>query len=192
MSNDNLFLVAQVTADALLENLKWVTSTDDPYQAVDPIDFDDELLEAVFQMYVATYAAIDSRFNIPDKYALFEYNRWLLIEDNNGNLLGFVLLKTTAAGIKIGLTASDRSAEGKKCVRGFHERIFFVDGIYAEVSDAMERIVSKKDIHKVRAADAQKVLEGKRLEAHEDGYHYTRTITGIGDRVKIMVGNPEV
>jgi hypothetical protein len=188
----NVFLVARVCADALSENLEWVTATDAPYQAVDPIDFDDELLDAAFAMYVATYSAIDSRFNIPDKYALFEYNRWLLIEDDDGNLLGFVLMKTTAFGLKIGLTASDRSASGKKAVRGFHERVFFVEGVYAEVSDAMERIVSKKHVPMVRAADAQQVLADKPLKAHDDGYHYTRTITGIGDRVKIMVGKPDL
>ncbi len=141
-------------------------------------------------MYTATYGAIDERFNIPDKYALFEYNRWLLIDDNDGNLLGFVLLKTTAFGLKIGLTSSDGSAPGKKAVRGFHEHVFFVEGVYAEVSDAMERIVTKKDVPRVLVADAEKVLAGKSLEAHDDGYHYTRPITGIGDRVKIMVGKP--
>ncbi len=190
--SDNVFLVARVSANALSERLDWVTSTDAPYQAIDPIDFDEELLDAVFEMYTATYGAIDERFNIPDKYALFEYNRWLLIDDNNGNLLGFVLLKTTAFGLKIGLTSSDRSTDGKKAVRGFHERVFFVEGVYAEVSDAMERIVSKKDVPRVPAADAQKVLAGKQLEAHEDGFHYSRSITGIGDRVKIMVGKPDV
>jgi hypothetical protein len=56
----------------------------------------------------------------------------------------------------------------------------------------MERIVSNADVPKVRANDAQKVLEGKQIEAHEDGYHYTQSITGIGDRVKIMVGKSEV
>lgn len=189
---DKLFLVARVSADTLSESLNWVTSTDAPYQAIDPLDLDDELLDAVYEMYAATYGAIDSRLNIPDKYALFEYNRWLLIDDNDGNLLGFVLLKTTAFGLKIGLTASDGSVEGKTAVRDFHERVFFVEGVYAEVSDAMERIVTKKDVPRVLAADAEKVLAGKQIEEHEDGYHYTRTITGIGDRVKIMVGRPDV
>jgi hypothetical protein len=190
MSFDDLFFVARVNADDLSERLDWVATVNEPYQAVDPIDLDDELLEAIFDMYITTYSAIDSRFNIPDKYALFEYNRWLIIEDDHGNLLGFVLLKTTAAGFKIGLTASDGSPKGRQTVRGFHERVFFVEGIYAEVSDAMERIVLKAHVPKVRATDAESVLEGKQLEVHEDGYHYTRSITRIGDRVKIMVGKP--
>jgi len=117
MASDNLFLVARVSADALLKNLEWVTSTRAPYKAVDPIDIDDDLLDSVFDMYRTTYSAIDERFNIPYKQALFEYNRWLLIEDDNGNLLGFVLIKTTPFGFKIGLTASDRSDSGKKAVR---------------------------------------------------------------------------
>jgi hypothetical protein len=189
----NLFLFARVNADdRLLEDLGWVTATDIPYQSVDPIDFDDELLDAVFNMYVATYSAIDSRFNIPNKYGLFEYNRWILIENNDGSLLGFALLKTTAAGLKMGLTASDGSATGKNTVRVFHELIYFVEGVYAEVSDAMERIVSKADVPKVGANIAQKALEGKQIEAHDDGFHYTRSITGIGERVKIMVGKPNI
>lgn len=189
---DTLFLVARVRASALSERLEWVTSTEAPYEAVDPLDLDDEPLDAVFEMYTAVYAVIDKRFNIPDKYALFEYNRWLLVENDDGCLLGFVLMKTTAFGIKIGLTASDGSAEGKTAVRGFHERVFFVDGVYAEVSDAMERIITKKEVPRVTAADAQQVLAGKNLEAQEDGYHYTRAITGVGDRVKIMVGKPDL
>ncbi len=190
MGTANLFLVARVNAEVLDATLDWVTAADAPYQAFDPIDFDDDLLESVFEMYVATYSVIDNRFNISNKYALFEYNRWLLIEDNDGNLLGFVLLKTTTAGLKVGLTAANKSPFGKKVIRGFHEKVFFVAGVYAEVSDAMETIVSKADVPKVKAIDAMKVLEGKQLKAHEDGYHYTRSITGIGDRVKIMVGNP--
>lgn len=169
-----------------------MTSTDAPYEAIDPVDLDDELLDAVYGMYRFTYGAIDERFNIPDRHALFEYDRWLLIDDDAGGLLGFVLLKTTAFGLKIGLAASDRSAEGRSAVRSFHERVFFVDGVYAEVSDAMERIASKNDAPRVTAAVAQLVLADKKLEAHEDGYHYTRSITGIGDRLKIMVGKPDV
>lgn len=189
---DSVFLVARISASALSERLEWVVGTEVPYSEIDPLDLDDELIDAVFAMYTATYGAIDERFNIPDKYSLFEYNRWLLIEDETGGLLGFVLMKTTAFGVKIGLTASDGSAEGKTAVRGFHERVFFVDGVYAEVSDAMERIVTKKDVPRVTAADAQQVLAGKQLEAQADGYHYARVITGVGDRVKIMVGKPDV
>lgn len=151
MNTEDVLLVARVNADALFESLEWVTATDAPYQAIDPIDFDDEILDAVFDMYVATYSAIDSRFNIPDKYGLFEYNRWILVDDNDGNLLGFVLLKTTAAGLKMGVTASDRSAVGKKAVRTFSERVFFIDGVFSEVSDAVERIVLKAYVPKVRA-----------------------------------------
>ena len=56
----------------------------------------------------------------------------------------------------------------------------------------MEQIVTKKDVPRVTAADAQQVLAGKKLEAQADGYHYTRAITGVGDRVKIMVGRPDL
>ncbi|MDJ0764993.1 MAG: hypothetical protein QNJ97_18570 [Myxococcota bacterium] len=192
MSADSTFLVARVSVKALSERLEWVTSTESPYEAVDPLDLDDVLLDSVFDMYTATYGAIDERFNIPDKYALFEYNRWLLIENDGGVLVGFVLLKTTAFGLKIGLTASDRSTEGKKVVRSFHERVFFVNSVYAEVSDAMEWVVSKKNVPKVTANDAQKILVDKKLDAHKDGFHYTRSITDIGKRVKIMVGKPEL
>jgi len=192
MSSDNLFLIARVSVDALLDNLEWVTSTHAPYQAVDPIDLYDELLDAVFDMYRTTYGAIDERFNIPYKHALFEYNRWLLIEDDDGKLLGFVLIKTTSFGLKIGLIASDRSDSGRKAVRDFNERVFFIESVYAEVSEAMERIVSKAKVPRVTAVDARKILADKKLKAHDDGYHYTRSITGIGERVKIMVGKPDI
>ncbi|MFO8070628.1 MAG: hypothetical protein R6V85_02025 [Polyangia bacterium] len=114
--SDSVFLVARISASALSERLEWVVGTEAPYAEIDPLDLDDELIDAVFAMYTAVYAVIDDRFNIPNKHALFEYNRWLLIEDDDGGLLGFVLMKTTAFGLKIGLTASDGTAEGKAAV----------------------------------------------------------------------------
>ncbi|MDD5307034.1 MAG: hypothetical protein PHU25_06905 [Deltaproteobacteria bacterium] len=193
MDSDSSFLVARVRVDALIEDdLEWITSTESPYQPVDPIDFDEEELEAIYNLYVKTYGKIDNRLNIKDKYGLFEYNRWLLVLDANDNLLGFVLLKTTAFGLKIGLASSDQSAEGRKAVREFHEKAFFVEGIYAEVSDALERIVIKKSVPRVLASDAEKILAEKALDIDADGYHYSRLITGVGDRKKMMVGRPVV
>ncbi len=193
MSVDGTFLVAHVNVETLARDLGWVTSNEHPYEAFDPLDLDERILDTVFEMYRDTYSVIDSGFNISDKYGLFEYNRWILVEDDSGeSLLGFIFLKTTAFGLKIGLTSTDGSDRGRKAIRGFHERVFFVDGVFAEVSDAMERIVTKADAPRVSGEDAQSILVGKSLDVHDDGYHYTRHITGLGNRMKLMVGKPRL
>lgn len=190
MDSDSSFLVARLKSDAILADpLDWIASTESPYQSVDPIDLDDEL-NKVYRIYIKTYEKIDSKFNIKDKYGLFEYNRWILIEDSNGNLLAFALLKTTAFGLKIGIVSTNQSDEGKKAVREFIWKALFVDGVYAEVSDALERVVTKRQVPTVQANEAEKILPGKEIDIGEDGYHYTRRITGIGKRKKIMVGRP--
>ena len=191
MDSDGSFLVARVTVDALFDDdLEWVASTGDPYRRVDPVDVDEGELAALFNLYTQTYTRIDARLNIKDRDGMFEFDRWILVVDADDRLLGFVLFKTTAFGLKLVVTGSDGSDKGKNAIRGFLEKVFFIGGVYAEVSDAIERIVTRKNAPRIPANEAEEMLPDKELTIDEDGYHYKRNIKNIGVRKKIMVGKP--
>ncbi len=61
-------------------------------------------------------------------------------------------------------------------------------GVYAEVSEGVERVLSGR-VPEVPPAVAGRVL-GKAVELHKDGRHYTRDITNVGPKTKLLVGRP--
>jgi hypothetical protein len=62
-----------------------------------------------------------------------------------------------------------------------------VRGVYAEVSDGVERIVAGR-APEVRLDVAEQVL-GKAVVPHEDGRHYTRGIINVGSRRNSSLGD---
>jgi len=140
-------------------------------------------------MYAQVYGRIDSSLNIEDADGLFEFDRWILIQDARGKLIGFVLLKTTPFGLKVGLTGSDGSVAGREAIKAFHRRVYREKGVYGEVSDALERVVAGH-APRVPVDVAQLVLRPKVVHREADGYHYSREITRLGRRTKLMVGTP--
>ena len=63
-----------------------------------------------------------------------------------------------------------------------------VRGVYGEVSGGVERVVAGR-VPEVPPDVAEQVL-GKAVEPHQDGRHYTREITNVGPKTKLLVGNP--
>ena len=59
---------------------------------------------------------------------------------------------------------------------------------YGEVSAGVERIVTGR-VPEVAPSAAERVL-GKVVEVHRDGRHYTRLITNVGAKTKLLVGKP--
>jgi hypothetical protein len=107
---------------------------------------------------------------------------------NDGLFLAFSCFKTTHYGLKLGLTASTDYAEGKAGVRTILRLGLHVPGDYAEVSEGVERVVTGR-VPEVPSAVAARVL-GKAVEPHQDGRHYTREITNVGTKTKLLVGKP--
>lgn len=87
--NDGLFLVARVAADSLGETLEWLGSDEPPFQPMDPLDFlSSAEVVAVYDLYRTQYLRLDARLNIRTPEALLEYNRWVIVVDRSGSVLG--------------------------------------------------------------------------------------------------------
>jgi hypothetical protein len=183
------FLLARVSARRLQMRPAWVTGRGKPWTSLDPVDLDASTATRVYGLYAKVYGRIDSSLNLRNPDALFEFDRWILVEDEPGALIGFVLLKTTACGLKVGLTGSDGSTQGKASIKAFHRTVYDELGVYAEVSDALETVVNGF-APVVPARKARLVLHPKLLDDQPDGKHHAREIARVGRRVKLMVGRP--
>lgn len=186
---EGLFLVARVAADSLGETLEWLGSDEPPFQPMDPLDFlSSAEVVAVYDLYRTQYLRLDARLNIRTPEALLEYNRWVIVVDRSGSVLAFSCFKTTQYGLKLGLTASGGDAGVKAAVKAILLLGLNVRGVYAEVSEGVERIVAGR-VPEVQPDVAEQVL-GKAVVPHKDGRHYTRDITNVGPKTKLLVGKP--
>ena len=187
--NDGLFLVARVAADSLGETLEWLGSDEPPFQPMDPLDFlSSAEVVAVYDLYRTQYLRLDAKLNIRTPEALLEYNRWVIVVDRSGSVLAFSCFKTTHYGLKLGLTASTEDAEGKAAVKTILRLGLNVLGVFGEVSEGVERVVTGR-VSEVPPAIAETVL-GKAVVPHKDGRHYTREIANVGPKTKLLVGKP--
>ncbi|MGH7435998.1 MAG: hypothetical protein ACRENE_10025 [Polyangiaceae bacterium] len=191
------FLVARITVDEAKAPgpASWTASARTPYRAIDPLDFPIAERDRVFELYRRSYArdapkvAGAPQFNIDSPDGLFEYNRFILITDDTGTIVAFVLAKDRAAGVKICVTGTDGSKGARSAVVALHVAALNATGVYAEVSGRMEAVLSSQ-VPSVPASRATDVLEGKTLVPHYDGIHYTREITNLGQQTKRLVGKP--
>ncbi|HET6352548.1 MAG TPA: hypothetical protein VFG89_10540 [Coriobacteriia bacterium] len=189
--NPGAFLIARIhTGDELLD-LDWLADEGAPFEPQDPIDFllGPEIQEA-YELYRVVYSVLDAKLNVRMPEALLEYNRWVLIVDATGKVVGCVCFKTTDGGLKLGILATDGTPEAKSTAKRLIRGALRLDGVYAEVSGALERTLIKH-VHSVPAKDAALVL-AKPIEPLPDGFHYRRKIANVGVRQKIMVGLPHI
>ena len=169
--NDGLFLVARVAVDSLGED--FLNSAE---------------VVAAYDLYRTQYLRLDARLNIRTPAALLEYNRWVIVVDRSGSVLAFACFKTTQHGLKLGLTAASDDAGGKAALKSLLRLGLNVRGVYGEVSGGVERVVAGR-VPEAPPDVAEQVL-GKTVEPHKDGRHYTREITNVGPKTKLLVGNP--
>lgn len=185
------FLIARLTLGETVQCYDWLPADDMPYEPVDPIDFllGDEIA-LVYHLYRTQYGAIDEALNIPMPEALLEFNRWILFSDEAGEIVAFACFKTTGAGLKLGAVASTGSASAKLALKSLVRRGLNVDGVFAEVSNGLERVVAGH-APEVGATMIEAVLH-KPVTLHEDGRHYEREITSVGVKRKLLVGRPYI
>lgn len=189
MRSGEYFLARISIRQATSRSLRWVPSDRMPYQKIDPIDIAQATVDEVFTMYSTAYGGLGDPLNVQEPGALFEHDRWVLIEDAGGALVGFALFKTTSHGVKMCVSATDGSRPAKAGLKALLRRVFNVDGVYAEVSDPVESIVKDHAPH-VPVDVAAEVLSPKTIVSAGDGYHYERQISNVGSRTKLMVGKP--
>ncbi len=144
--------------------------------------------DQVWDMFVKTYSSIG--LNMSNPRELHDADVWELCMGGGDNEpVAFTIYKSTAYGLKSILFGSDGSAEGKSLsVKNLRAK-FHVSGYYGEVSHKVEAIALAAGAPAVCSAYVPAIL-GKHIQPEPDGLHYTRSITGVGNVTKIMLGNP--
>ena len=115
-----------------------------------------------------------------------KYNRWILLENEDGNVCTFMLYSSKSYGIKLGITASDNSSVAKKALIMFHINAFNVVGVIGEISPPLEKVIIDK-IPSIKSTHVSTILN-KEIMPLADGYHYKRNISNLGTKTKILVG----
>ncbi len=188
----DLFLVARLPVGTVEGAFDWLVDDGPPFVRVDAVDFVDQDaspdIRQIFRLYQAAYAGLGNPLNVQMPEALVEYNRWVLLVDEASGVEAFACFKTTRVGLKLGLVARDGSERGKSRLKALLRRVFAVNGVYGEVSDAVENIVAGK-VPEVPSKAVSGLL-GKAVAVELDGKHYRRVITNVGEKRKMMVGRP--
>ena len=186
---DNTFLIARLQCNSdYCSNMEWIVDQKSPYETVDPIAVPDDLLEHIYSLYKKEYSNIDPELLLNDKDALFKYNRWILLENDTGNVCAFFLYTTKSYGLKLGITATDQSSLAKKSLIEFHIKAFNISGVVGEISPPLEdKIIDK--VPRIPATKAGHIFN-KKIAPHDDEDHYYREIKNVGRKKKILVGKP--
>lgn len=186
--DSSLFLVARVTAEST-SDVTWLVADDLPYTAEDPIDFiDSEEIGLAYDLYVKVYSQIDPKLNVLSSTQLADFNRWVLVYDSDGQLVAIALFRTETAGLKLGVLASDGTKTGRDCAKRLARLGLNVDGVFAEVSEPLESVIEGR-VPEVPPEIVSVVLQ-KDVALSSDGRHYTREISNVGPREKLLVGRP--
>jgi len=146
-----------------------------------------EYLDVVWEMYAKTYARIG--LHIASPQGLLKYDVWEVCFDSSGNPVQFTCFKKTPYGLKSGLSGHDGSVEGKRyAVDGLRTK-FKKPGYFGEVSHKVLEIVLAAGAPVVCAVYAQDVL--KKNINPVDSLLYQRSLPGVGNVTKMMVGKPK-
>lgn len=147
-----------------------------------------ENLDKIWDMYERTYRKIGLS-KASKSELVTDYDSWEVFPGVDGSPIGFVLSKTTPMGKKLGLAGSDGSPEGKAALIQYLSHNFKRPGYYAEVSHAVEAIAMRSNPPVVCAVEAPMVLK-KDVKPQEDGIHYIRSLSGVGQVEKVLIGRP--
>lgn len=140
----------------------------------------------VWAMYVATYQKMG--LTLGSRHELMKYDTWGLFHIGN-DILAFNVMTTTKFGLKSGLSGSDGSSAGKNAVIMSLATRAHTPGMYAEVSGKVEEIMLSHGAPVVCTKYVEHVL-GKPIKPEHNHMHYTRSISGVGSKRKILLGLP--
>jgi len=144
-------------------------------------------LDDVWSMYLKAYEKIGLIVTRPEDF-LSEYDVWEVSVDDTGTPRAFCLYKSTVFGLKVGLSGSDGSPEGRALARESFSTKYLREGVYGEVSHRPAELARAAGIPVVCANIAANVLN-KTLDVVDD-VHYVRTLMNVGPVKKMLVGRP--
>lgn len=143
-------------------------------------------IETVWGLYRNTYRNVG--LHLRSENELLKYARWdVCLED--GEVVRFILWKTTSFGMKLALAGHNGSAEAKHDSVQALRRVFHKKGVYGEVSHKVKDIVLGAGAPVVCAALAGPVL-GKQVTPVGE-IEYRRSLGAVGVVTKVLVGRPQ-
>ena len=149
----------------------------------------DRYLYPVWSMLVSSYKDIGVPHQHPDEL-LADYAVWEVGFDADKVPRSFNLSKRTPRGLKSAASGSDGTLDGRDTIKHSIATRFFKPGVYGEVSEKVERIAARAGAPAVCASEAGRVI-GKFVSPSDDGLHYRRMITGVGEHTKVLMGRPK-
>ena len=144
-------------------------------------------LDAVWSMYVASYSKIGLIVGRAEEL-LDEYDVWEVSVDETGIPRAFCLYKRTPFGLKVGLSGSDGSPEGRAVARASFATKYQRPGVYGEVSHRPAELARAAGVPVVCANVASVVLR-KQIDPVDD-VRYVRNLANVGPVQKMLVGMP--
>lgn len=147
-------------------------------------------LDEVITMLSESYSGVAEGFlyrNV-DKLLYNDEKYWkLLFNPNSARPKAIIIMKDTPWGKKVCMSGSLQTKEAKRMlIEEFHD-LLNQGGVWAEVSDKIERWLSGCGLPKIDFAMATQLLPTKELTPLEDGYHYQRDIQGYL-KTKVIYG----
>lgn len=170
----------------------------------------------LFPLYKQTYEEMGLQLTGPDGFIEYDGGYFVARDPVSGKPIAFVAFKRTPFGLKVGMSASNGTKEGKAVVKTLIEARKNVNGVFSESSGKPAYLLFERGAQPpvVSFEDAQKVLAPKVLtrptaeelkEAIEKGEFpnnpvamknaYVRVVVldGVPTRViKVMVGRPVI
>ncbi len=144
-------------------------------------------LESIWSMYVSSYSKIGLIVGRAEEL-LDEYDVWEVSVDETGTPRAFCLYKRTPFGLKVGLSGSDGSPEGRAVARASFATKYQRPGVYGEVSHRPAELARAAGVPVVCANVASVVLR-KQIDPVDD-VHYVRNLANVGPVQKMLVGMP--
>jgi hypothetical protein len=158
----------------------------------------------IWDLYVKTYSHLGELMFKNPEMMLAEFPQAVIIA-KDGNLEGFLLLRPTPHGMKLGLVSTLPTTINFVVTKKVIEHFSNSSGWFAEVSGATYKFLnSLGTLHFVKIAKVQEILNGKQVKpvtdsSHEhwtadtDGFVYSRDLPLGGKQVpveKVMIGYP--
>ena len=145
----------------------------------------------VWAMLNASYARLGGFKSFDNKtHMVNDPGMWILIFDENENLIAALVSKYQYGNKLVGM-GTDGSQESKKQLIYLMQYLKRQQNFWTEASGPAEKFFNNLDIPKIESKHAEKLTGKQILDYDENGYHYTRFISGQPIR-KIIMGYPEV
>lgn len=138
-------------------------------------------LDEVITMLSESYSGTSEGFlyREAEKLLYNDEKYWkLLFTPKSARPKAIIIMKDTPFGRKVCLSGSLQTREAKRLLIEEFHRDIKEGGIWAEVSDGIERWLERCKLPKIDFSMATQLLPNKELTPLEDGYHYKREIQG--------------